>query len=144
MSDMTALSHQYAANRAFAEQVSAWLLTLKKAFADVPATTPRPNEEELRRARAQLAAVLNRLLERFAAEDQVPGGPEEELPEEVYHRIEASHLGEVEWLAQDLRAVVAALEAGSPPDTRGWQLLDEVGDAADASASAAFRRLWRR
>lgn len=137
MSDTTALSHQYAASAAFAERMSRWALALKKAVGEADG----PGGEE---GRAGLAAVLARVLERLNLDQPVSDEAVPLVPEEFYERLEARHRSEADWFIEDLRAAHAALREGRPLDERAWAIVDEVGDAADATASASFRRLWRR
>ncbi len=141
MSDTTALSHEYTTNADFAKQVNLALLTLKKAFMELPEGIARPEAAEVERARASLAMVLSALIARF---DQ--GEAEDALltfPEEVYRRVEAKRDSQIAWFIQDLKEARDTLRAGEAPQDKHWQTLEEVADAADATASAAFRRLWR-
>lgn len=137
MSDTTTLSLQYAASAAFAEEVSRRLLALKKDEG------PAPGDDPHREARAFLAGVLCGLLERLRPDGHTPDEAMS-VPEEVFGRLEERHRSDADWFADDLRAACSALREGRPLDARAWEILDEVADAADATASASFRRLWRR
>ncbi|MHC5537555.1 hypothetical protein ACYOEI_04915 [Singulisphaera rosea] len=142
MSDTTALSHQYATHSRFVEQLNRWIGIVRNrrvAFAvqeDEVDMTPDA-------ARSQLVAVLESVLARLS-----PGDEEIhdrfDIPEEVFQRIEMDHRGDRDWYIQDLNNVISSLRAGGMADDQTWKILDEIGDAADAVATASFRRLWRR
>ena len=142
MSDTTALSHQYATHSQFLEQLNRWIGTVKRRRA-VEAAPAEPDESNPAEARARLAAVLEQVLTRLSP-DRPSGQVGQDVPEEVIRRIEAEHRGEREWYLQDLETLLAAIRSGEALDERAWKILDEIGDAADAAASASFRRLWRR
>ena len=135
MSDTTTLSLQYAASAAFAEQVSKKVLELRKGGED--------GKGEGREASAFLAGVLRGLLRRLRPDGHVLGEAAG-VPEEFLGRIEERHRSDAEWFADDLADAASTLCDGGPLDSRAWEILDEVADAADATASASFRRLWRR
>jgi hypothetical protein len=144
MSDTTALSHEYSANADFAKQVNLWLLALKKAYLEIPQGTPRPEENDVEEARQGFATVLSGLITRLEAAQADTGAAVPAVPEEVYQRIEAAREGQLAWFLQDLKETRDTLCASGLPDDKLWQTLEEIADAADASASASFRRLWRR
>jgi hypothetical protein len=48
------------------------------------------------------------------------------------------------YLLEDLASAEQALRGNTPVDSEVMRILDEICDAADASASAMFRRLRRR
>jgi hypothetical protein len=66
------------------------------------------------------------------------------IPEDVLSRLEAKHRAQLAWFLDDLRQTAAALQGEGPLEPAQLETLDEVCDAADATASASFRRLWRR
>jgi hypothetical protein len=142
MSDTTALSHLYATHSQFVEQLNSWIGAVKRRRAGVP-DPATAGESETAEARARLGAVLEQVLTRLSPER--PGGHAgTEVPDEVIGRIEAEHRGDREWYVQDLEALRDAIRNDGPLDDRAIKVLDEIGDAADAAASASFRRLWRR
>jgi hypothetical protein len=144
MSDTTALSYEYTNNATFAEKLNEWLLTLKKGFLEIPEGAARPDPEALREACGQLSCVLAALIARL--DTSQPTAPETGLtfPEEFFQRLEAKRGGQGNWFLQDLKDAKATLDAGKEPEGAAWEILEEIGDAADATASASFRRLWRR
>jgi hypothetical protein len=62
----------------------------------------------------------------------------------VLSRLEAKNRARLAWFLDDLRQTAAALQGDNPLEAQQLETLDEVCDAADATASASFRRLWRR
>jgi hypothetical protein len=144
MSDMSNLSNEYAASADFAAEVNAAALALKRAWSqgEETASGQSPDEAEPRKRLAQVLFALARALS--PAE---PTGEAEAplvIPEDVISRLEAKHRAQLAWFLDDLRQTAAALEDKTPLEAEKLQMLDEVCDAADATASASFRRLWRR
>jgi hypothetical protein len=142
MSDTTALSHQYATHSQFVEQLNRWIGTVKRRRA-APAGSVGAAESTPGEARTRLAAVIEAVLARLSAEP-AGGHAAVGIPEEVIQRIDEDHRGDREWYLQDLECALEALRGDNTPDERAWKIIDEIGDAADAVATASFRRLWRR
>ena len=70
--------------------------------------------------------------------------PSERIPEAVISRLAEKNQNKMTWLLADLRHVQHSLNEETPLGEHDFAALDEVCDAADATASASFRRLWRR
>jgi hypothetical protein len=142
MSDMTSLSHEYAAVADFAQEVNSAVVTIKKEQLGLgnPAAPKTDSIEEKRRA---LAVVIEDLMHRLMASGT---GKTAKIivPEDVLSRLEAKHQSQMAYFVEDLRAVFEALAKGLVLEERQVASLDEICDAADASASATFRRLRRR
>ena len=75
-----------------------------------------------------------------------PGAPEATppVPPEVVERLSSEHKNQMGYLLDDLSAAERALRGEAPMDANVIRVLDEICNAADASASAMFRRLRRR
>ncbi len=142
MSDMTSLSHEYAAAANFAQEVNSALVTIKKEQLGIgnPASL---NTDLIQQKRKALAAVIEELLHRLIASAK---GNHSKIvvPEDVLSRLEAKYQSQMPYFVDDLRAVSEALAKGLPLEDRQIASLDEICDAADASASATFRRFRRR
>lgn len=96
------------------------------------------------RLRRQLAEHLRGIIEQLAPEDANAGVPVERIPDAVISRLAEKHQSKMAWLVADIRQVQRLLDEGKPLVEHDFAALDEVCDAADATASASFRRLWRR
>ena len=144
MSDMTALFHEYEASADFAEHVNAAVIQLKKWHIGTPGF-PKPDEQTLRDARRRLADMLLGLAERLSAVDGTAAGGEfVVIPEDVVERVEAKHKSRRAYFMADLRNTSKALASEESLTEEILETLDGICDAADASASASFRRLRRR
>lgn len=129
MSDISALSHDYEATSQFAEQVNTAVLLLKKALSGAQ------QQPDLEALAGIVAAVRNQLV------DSEPSGA---VPPGVVARLLSEHRSELGYLIEDLGSTEEALRGKSPVDQNVIRTLDAICDAADASASAVFRRLRRR
>ena len=118
MSDTTALSHQYATHAEFVERLNRWIRTVKRH--GVVGAVP---ESDLREAQEGLAAVLQRVRNRLAA-DCATGEVGEEVPDEVIRRLESDHRGDNQYYRDDLATLPAAREL--PPGVT----IEHPGDAA--------------
>lgn len=135
MSDVSALSHEYQTSAKLAEELNDAIIAIKKAKLHRRSSL---DQKERRRLAITLGAVRSRL-----AND--PKGPEETVPQEVVERLAQKHGAKMAYFLDDLTAASQTLSAPSAPiSDRIVQLLDEICDAADQTASSMFRRLRRR
>jgi len=135
MSDISALSHDYESTARFAELVNTAVLNLKKSLRRGGRAVPSPSET------ADLADIVR------AVKHQVEKRSPESMPavpSEVVERLTIEHKTQLGYLVDDLSSAERALSGNSPVDSEVIRVLDEICDAADASASAMFRRLRRR
>ena len=140
MSDMSSLSHEYASTTDFSRQINEAVLLLKKRYLG-GATTGISDEQS--DAASDLLAETVRALRQRLFEDSTETTAES-IPEDVLSRIEARHRGNLDYLRQDLSQLEQAFSQGAALGPAELQLLDSICEAADASASATFRKLWRR
>jgi hypothetical protein len=129
MSDISALSHDYEATSQFAEKVNTAVLNLKKKLSGLQ------QQPDLETLAGIVEAVQNQLT------DSTPSAA---VPSEVVVRLRAEHQRQIGYLVDDLNSAQEALRGKSPVDQNVIRILDAICDAADASASAVFRRLRRR
>jgi ABC-type transporter Mla subunit MlaD len=134
MSDVSALSHDYEATAQFAERINSAVLSLKKALRHGPRALA-PNETGTLADVVQ--AVRTQLGQRLT-----PTTPS--VPQEVIERLTSEHKAQMGYFLDDLAGAEKALRGNSPVDAEVIRVLDDICDAADASASAMFRRLRRR
>jgi hypothetical protein len=138
MSDMSSLSHEYASSADFSRSLNAAVLLLKKRFSHgVSTVNDGEFEDAVARLRATLAALLSRLKNKS-------GGDEVPIPEDVFERIVDQHRGSMPHFEADLSRVLEALSGQLSISRDELEFLDGLCVAADASASATFRKLWRR
>jgi hypothetical protein len=142
MSDMSSLSHEHASSAVFSRQINDAVLLLKRRY--LGTGTSSIDEHKLSEASEFLRRTLLTLLERLADDVSRRTEGAEPIPEDVLARIEDQHRGEAEYFRQDLTRVEGALSSRVILDRGDLDLLDSICKAADASASATFRKLWRR
>lgn len=143
MSDTTSLSSNYSATAAFAKEFNGAVLVLKRWHLAAD-SVPRPAAEEEAAARRELAARLRGVIAELSSGEAKAAPPVDRVPEGVISRLSDKNQSKMSWFLTDLRTVERTLvdTAALGPDE--FATLDEVCDAADATASASFRRLWRR
>lgn len=142
MSDMSSLSHEHASSADFSRQINDAVLLLKKRYLGSGASSIE--ETRLGEASAFLRRTVETLLDRLAEDVSRRATGGEPIPEDVLARIEAQHRGESAYFRQDLARVGGALSSHEALNKEDLDLLDSICQAADASASATFRKLWRR
>lgn len=138
MSDMTNLSNDYSASADFAKGFNRAVLLLKRKHLD-PSWVSESDELAARR---EVAQVLEGLLAEVASEGESP--TKVLIPMDVLERLHEQFQGKLDWFKDDLRQLKTALDGGAALEDKDFAVLDEICDAADATASASFRRLWRR
>jgi hypothetical protein len=141
MSDMSSLSHEYASTTDFSRQINHAVLLLKKRYMRGEPAGQRL--EELENARRLAQQTVRALLHRLGGEPTA-GVDEESLPEDVVLRIEEQQRGNLDYFTQDLAELDRKFADDAPLRSEELELLDSICEAADASASATFRKLWRR
>ncbi len=142
MSDMSSLSHEYASVADFSRALNEAVLLLKKKFAHAERHT---ETDGLTSAIHRLREILSTLLRRLADAGET-GGEQGEvaIPEDVLARIIEEHRGELAYFREDIGRLVTALTENACLERKDFDVLDAICEAADASASATFRKLWRR
>jgi hypothetical protein len=139
MSDMSSLSHEYVSSSEFSRTLNAAVLLVKKHFArGQPAGGDRDLQAALSRLRGTLSALIARLGESVCEQTDVT------IPEDIFERIVEEHRGSLPHFQQDLRHVLEVLDGAGSIQPNELEFLDALCGAADASASATFRKLWRR
>jgi hypothetical protein len=144
MSDMTSLSSNYTTTAEFAKDFNGAVLVLKRRH--LAQQSPRPpaadEEAQVRNRLAEYVQGIVAQLATEAAEDVA--APAERIPDAITVRLAEKNQSKMAWLVRDLRDARRKLESGGSLSDEDFAVLDEVCDAADATASASFRRLWRR
>lgn len=139
MSDTTTLSHEYETSASFAETVNQAVLRLKKARLGRSGVTP----EEVAEARKNLTTLLRAVAASLGAA-ATGAAKTVQVPGEVLERLASKHANQLSYFQDDLVETAKALEVDSSIGDAALKVLEELCDAADATASASFRRLRRR
>jgi hypothetical protein len=138
MSDMSSLSHEYASTTDFSRHINDAVLLLKKqALGAAQFSGP-----ELNRASELVRGIVCALLAELFDEEMDAGNVT--VPEDILQRIEERHQGNLDYFRDDLASLAQGLASGKSLSLQQLELLDSICEAADASASATFRKLWRR
>ena len=140
MSDMSSLSHEYASTTDFSRHINDAVLLLKKRYLG---SGSQVDDDQFELAKELVAHTVESLRRRLSGESAVCGGPVS-IPEDVLSRIEEKHQGNLDYFRQDLAELEQAFANATALRIEDLELLDSICEAADASASATFRKLWRR
>ena len=141
MSDMSSLSHEYASTTDFSHHVNQAVLLLKKRYIGRSDVDP----EELAKASQLVSGIVRRLLVRMGREVAEPKAANAVvIPEDVLIRLEEKERGNLEYFMDDLSKLNESISGDSGLTPAEIELLDSICEVADASASATFRKLWRR
>lgn len=142
MSDLSIIAHDYELNAEFAQRFNDAVLNLKRLYLLRRVATP-DTQAGIEKSREE----LRRLVESLVAAIQDDGKPwtadQAQVPADVLDRFHKRLKGELQETVIELRSVAEALTKGSDLDEAAFAALDRVCEAADATASAAFRRLRR-
>lgn len=142
MSDMSSLSHEYASTTDFSHHVNQAVLILKKQHLGGGKSVDAKDYAD---AAQLIHGMVRRLLQRLGAALE-PSLPQDlvAIPEDVLTRLEEKQRGTMEYFLDDLAKLEESLSRKSELRASDIELLDTVCEVADASASATFRKLWRR
>ncbi|MGH7576991.1 MAG: hypothetical protein ACREM1_17920 [Longimicrobiales bacterium] len=138
---MSSLSHEYASTSDFSWQINHAVLLLEKRYSR--GESEGPSSEELAVAR-RLAQQTVRALRHRLGGQPIVNVDEESLPDDVVSRIEERQRGSLDSFTRDLAELDRRIASNVPLQRKDLALLDSICEAADASASATFRKLWRR
>lgn len=138
MSDMSSLSHEYASTTDFSRHVNDAVLLLKKQALGATEVSGG----NLNSANDLIRGIVIALLVELFDEELELG--DVTVPEDVLQRIEERHQGNMDYFRDDLASLVQGLDGEQQLSVQQLELLDSICEAADASASATFRKLWRR
>ncbi len=142
MSDLSIIAHDYALNAEFARKFNEAVLNLKRLYLLRRAVTSQ-TEAGIAKSRAELRQLLESLVLAIQDEGKPWTADQAQVPADVIDRLRKRLKGELPETIVELRRVAGGLAAGSALDESAFAALDRVCEAADATASAAFRRLRR-
>jgi hypothetical protein len=142
MSDLSIIAHDYELNAEFARKFNDAVLNLKRVYLLHRAATPE-TQPEIKESRNELRQLLESLVLALQDEGKSWTADQAQVPADVLDRLHKRLKGELPETIVELRCVVENLTKGLALDEAAFAALDRVCEAADATASAAFRRLRR-
>jgi hypothetical protein len=143
MSELSIISHDYALNAEFARKFNYAVLTLKRRYLLARAGNAE-SDDKVKQARSDLKSLLDSLV--AALEDEAGKAwtaEQAQVPADVLERFRKRVGAELQETIADLRGIIDDLVKGAGLRETAFRVLDMVCEAADATASAAFRRLRR-
>jgi hypothetical protein len=142
MSELSIIAHDYELNAAFARKFNDAVLNLKRVYLMGRAPTPE-TQGEIEESRNELRQLLESLVTALQDEGKAWTADQARVPADVLERLHKPLNGELPETIAELQHVVESLAKGAALDESAFSALDRVCEAADATASAAFRRLRR-
>ena len=142
MSDLSIIAHDYELNAEFARKFNDAVLNLKRVYLLRRAATP-DTQGEIEKSRNELRQLLESLVAALQDEGKSWTADQARVPADVLDRLHKRLKGELPETILELRRVVESLAKGVALDEAAFAALDRVCEAADATTSAAFRRLRR-
>lgn len=142
MSDLSIIAHDYELNAEFARKFNDAVLNLKRVYLLRRAVTP-DTQAEVEKSRRELHQLLDSLVLALQDEGKSWTADQAQVPADVLDRLHKRLKGELPETVLELRRVAESLSKGADLDEAAFAALDRVCEAADATASAAFRRLRR-
>jgi hypothetical protein len=142
MSDLSIIAHDYELNAEFARMFNEAVVNLKRLYLLHRAATPNTGAE-IEKSRGELQRLLESLVLALQDEGKSWTADQAQVPADVLDRLHKRLKGELPETVIELRRVTECLAKGATLDEAAFAALDRVCEAADATASAAFRRLRR-
>jgi len=142
MSDLSIIAHDYALNAEFARKFNDAVLTLKRRYL-LGRVGKGETEDTVKEARAELKLLLGSLVTALQDEGKPWSEDQAQVPADVLDRLRKRVKGELPETVAEFRRVLDDLAKGAALADTAFNALDVVCEAADATASAAFRRLRR-
>ena len=142
MSELSIIAHDYALNADFARKFNDAVLILKRRYL-LGRVGNGETEETVRQARQNLKGLVGSLVAALHDEGKAWTADQAQVPADLLERLRKRVKGALEETIAELRGVVDDLEKGVALGEPAFKALDVVCEAADETASAAFRRLRR-
>jgi hypothetical protein len=142
MSDLSIIAHDYALNAEFARKFNEAVLNLKRRYL-LKRVVAGEAEAAVERFRDELRVLLGSLVLALEDAGKAWSADQAQIPADVVDALHKRLKGELPETITDLRRVAGDLAKGTALDETAFAVLDRVCEAADATASAAFRRLRR-
>ncbi|HTV40745.1 MAG TPA: hypothetical protein VMF08_09230 [Candidatus Sulfotelmatobacter sp.] len=142
MSDLSIIAHDYELNAEFARKFNEAVLNLKRVYLLRRAATP-DTQANVGKSRNDLRQLLESLISALEDQGKTWTADQAQVPADVLERLHKRLKGELPETILEFRRVTEILTKGAALDEAAFAALDRVCEAADATASAAFRRLRR-
>jgi len=142
MSELSIIAHDYALNADFARKFNDAVLILKRRYL-LGRVGNGETEETVRQARQDLKGLVGSLVAALHDERKAWTADQAKVPADLLERLRKRVRGALEETITELRGVVDDLDKGVALREPAFRALDVVCEAADETASAAFRRLRR-
>ena len=142
MSELSIIAHDYALNADFARKFNDAVLVLKRRYL-LGRVGNGETEETVRQARQDLKGLVGSLVAAIHDEGKAWTADQAQVPADLLERLRKRVKGALEETITELRGVVDDLGKGVALREPAFKALDVVCEAADETASAAFRRLRR-
>ena len=140
MSDLSIIAHDYALNAEFAQRFNEAVLNLKRFYL---VHGRQAKTEDVEESRLKLKNLLDALVQALHGKGKPWTAEQTQVTADVLEQMRRRLKGELDQVVGDLRRVSDDLAAGKPLEEASFRALNNVCEAADATASAAFRRLRR-
>ena len=141
MSDLSIIAHDYALNAEFARRLNEAVLALKRFY--LVQRVGRERDLDVATAREDLRGLLEAMISAIKDDSQVSAVDQAQVPADVVEAFRKKIKGDLPEMLVELRRVTFDLANRNPIDDPAFRALDIICEAADATASAAFRRLRR-
>ena len=142
MSELSIIAHDYALNADFARKFNDAVLILKRRYL-LGRVGNGETEDTVRQARQDLKGLVGSLVAALHDEGKAWSADQAQVPADLLERLRKRVKGALEETITELRGVVDDLDKGIALREPAFKALDVVCEAADETASAAFRRLRR-
>lgn len=141
MSDLSIIAHDYALNADFARKFNEAVLTLKRRYL-VRRIDPN-TEPHIAEVRAELGVLLRSLIVALQDGGKPYTADQARVPFDLLDRLRKRLKGEVGDAVVRYQEIVDTLAGSAPLAAPAFETLDVICEAADATASASFRRMRR-
>jgi hypothetical protein len=142
MSELSIIAHDYALNAEFARRFNEAVMNLKRRYL-LGRTTKGGADDAVEKSREEIRRLVESLVAALEGADRPWTEDQAQIPSDVLEALRKRLKGELPETTAELRRVAADLASGTTLDKGAFTALDRVCEAADATASAAFRRLRR-
>lgn len=141
MSDLSIIAHDYALNADFARKFNEAVLVLKRRYL-VGRVDPQ-TEPRIASVRAELGLLLRSLILALQDGGKPYTADQARVPFDLLDRLRKRLKGEAAETIVRYQEIVDTLKGSAPLPATTFEPLDVICEAADATASASFRRMRR-
>ena len=142
MSELSIIAHDYSLNAEFAKRFNEAVLNLKRRYL-LGRTSKGGADDAIEKSREDIRRLVESLVAALDDAERSWTADQAQIPGDVLEALRRRLKGELPETTAELRRVAADLARGVALDEAAFTALDRVCEAADATASAAIRRLRR-